>query len=519
MQLESFLETSAMRCPAKVAIVAGGRRWTYGQIESAANRMAHAFLSQGIQRGDRVVIVLENCIEAVVSVFAVLKVGGVFSIINPTIKPDKLSFILQNCRARFLVVPARGLTRYAACWSCTPNLHTLIVSSGEAETVPGKSVVTWESFLHAYGGLVDPPEKRAIDVDLAALIYTSGSTGRPKGVMLSHRNMVAASTSITTYLENASEDIVLSVLPLSFDYGLYQVLMAMQYGGTVILERSFAYPHAVLRRVVEEHATGLPLVPTVLAMMLQMDLSKYDFSALRYVTNTGAALPQDHIRRIRELLPHVAIYSMYGLTECKRVSYLPPDQIDLRPGSVGKAMPNTEAYVVDDTGDRLGAGEVGELVVRGTNVMQGYWELPDETNQILRPGPVPGERVLYTGDLFRTDEDGFLYFVGRKDDMLKSRGEKVSPRELEDTLCQHPAISEAVVLGLPDPVLGQAIKAVVAVREGCEVSEREVLRHCAQRLEDFMVPQSVEVRTRLPRTPNGKIDKRTIANEMTGVTP
>ena len=224
-----------------------------------------------------------------------------------------------------------------------------------------------------------PPPKRAIDIDLAALIYTSGSTGNPKGVMLTHLNMVSAATSITTYLENTPDDIILNVLPLSFDYGLYQVLMAVKIGGTVVLERSFAYPQAVIRKLIEERVTGFPLVPTMSAILLQMDLSEIRLVQLRYITNTAAALPTEHILQLRKLFPHVRIYSMYGLTECKRVSYLPPEQLDLRPGSVGRGMPNEEVYVVDEQGSRVGPGVVGELVVRGANVMKGYWELPEET--------------------------------------------------------------------------------------------------------------------------------------------
>ena len=304
------------------------------------------------------------------------------------------------------------------------------------------------------------------------------------------------------------------MLPLSFDYGLYQVLMAAKFGGTVVLERSFAYPHAVLQKLVQERVTGLPLVPTMVAMLLQMDLSRYDWSHLRYVTNTGAALPTDHILRLRRLLPHVRIYSMYGLTECKRVSYLPPEQLDVRPGSVGRAMPNEEVYIVDEAGRRVGPGVVGELVVRGSNVMKGYWDSPEETAQRLRPGPLPGESVLYTGDLFRMDEEGYLYFVARKDDIIKSRGEKVSPKEIENVLASHPHVAEAAVVGVPDQILGQAIKAVVAPKPGVRLTSQEILRHCAQHLEDFMVPKIVEIRSVLPKTGNGKIDKR----QLLGVT-
>jgi acyl-CoA synthetase (AMP-forming)/AMP-acid ligase II len=336
--------------------------------------------------------------------------------------------------------------------------------------------------------------------------------------MLTHANMVAAATSITTYLENVEDDIILNVLPLSFDYGLYQVLMGIKVGATVVLERSFTYPHAVMSKVVEERVTGLPLVPTMSAILLQMDLAAYDLSHLRYVTNTGAALPTEHISGLREKLPHVRIFSMYGLTECKRVAYLPPEEIDRRPSSVGKAMPNVEVYVADDRGQPMGPGEVGELMVRGSNVMKGYWELPEETRRVLKPGRLPNETVLATGDLFRMDEEGYLYFVGRKDDIIKSRGEKVSPKEVENVLYRHPRIAEAAVVGVFDEILGQAVVAVIAPKDGCELAEKDVLRHCTKHLEDFMVPQSVHIRPALPKTPNGKIDKKNLASLVLGQT-
>jgi acyl-CoA synthetase (AMP-forming)/AMP-acid ligase II len=323
--------------------------------------------------------------------------------------------------------------------------------------------------------------------------------------------MISAATSITTYLESTSDDIVLNFLPLSFDYGLYQVLMAFEVGATLLLERSFTFPHLVLEAAVRERITGLPIVPTVASLLLQMDISRYDLSSLRCITSTGSALPTAHIRRLREMFPQAQIFSMYGLTECKRVSYLPPDQIDSRPTSVGRGMPNEEVYVVNEDGRRVGPGVIGELVVRGSNTMKGYWEDPVETAKRLRPGQYPWEQVLYTGDLFKTDSEGYLYFVGRKDDIVKSRDEKVSPREIEDVLYRLDGVAEAAVVGVPDPILGQAVKAYITRRPGSNITENDVLRHCAQWLEDFMVPKTVEFRDYLPRTVSGKISKREIS--------
>jgi long-chain acyl-CoA synthetase len=475
--------------------------------------LAHELIAQGLERGDRVAIWLENSPEAVISLFAVLKAGCVFLVLNPTMKGDKIEYILNNCRARALVTDGQRAKTLGERWAELPHLDRAWITGDSATIESLRAPKVLANFSEAVENQAlpsSPPPKHAIDIDLAALIYTSGSTGRPKGVMMTHQNMISAAISITTYLENKADDIILNILPLSFDYGLYQVLMACKVGATLVLERSFAFPHVVLQSAVRERITGLPIVPTISALLLQMDLSRYDLSSLRYITNTAAALPAQHIRKLRELFPLARIYSMYGLTECKRVSYLPPDQIDIRPGSVGLGMPNEEVYVVDDEGRRVGPDVVGELVVRGSNVMKGYWEDPIETAKRLRPGPFPWEQVLYTGDLFKTDAEGYLYFVGRKDDIIKSRGEKVSPREVEDVLYRLDGVVEAAVMGVPDPILGQAVKAVIARRAGSTLSEKDVLRHCARLLEDFMRPKQVEFRDSLPKSSNGKISKREI---------
>lgn len=511
MQVEEFLERSFRATPHKTALVCGNARYTYTDIEKMSNRLAHSLAANGFARGDRGAIYLDNSVEAVVGIFAILKAGGVFLPVNPTTKPDKLAYVLNNCRARALVTDARlfaaaGEALGGTSLECVWVAHEGAPAAG-IRTLPLDHVLADVSLPDTR------PAKRSIDIDLAALIYTSGSTGRPKGVMLTHLNMVSAATSITTYLENTPDDIILNVLPLSFDYGLYQVLMAFKIGGTVVLEKSFTYPFAVIDLLMRERVTGFPIVPTICAILLQMDLAKFSFPALRYITNTAAPLPPEHILRLRKAFPAVRIYSMYGLTECKRVSYLPPDQIDIRPGSVGRGMPNEEVYLVNERGERLPPGSTGELVVRGSNVMKGYWELPEETDRMLKPGPLPGEKVLHTGDLFRMDEEGYLYFVGRKDDIIKSRGEKVSPREVEDALHAIPGVAEAAVVGVPDPVLGQAIKAFVRLHEDAALTPQDIMRECSARLEDFMAPKYVEIRASLPKSANGKIDRRALAAE------
>jgi amino acid adenylation domain-containing protein len=505
MLVNDFLQKSAERFPNKIALVCDKHRLTYTQIEEQANQLANGLLALGVQRGDRVAIWLPNSVETVIAIFAILKAGATFTIVNPTTKPNKLAYILNNCTARGLFAPGRQGEQVAQLFEAVPSLHFAVMCGNRAaqavDTYSG--VTTFSQLLETYPST--RPSCHTIDIDLVCLIYTSGSTGEPKGVMSTHANMVFAASSIIEYLENVPEDIVINVLPLAFDYGLYQLMMVFKFGGTLVLERSFAFPAAVLKRVAEERVTGFPGVPTVFAMMLQMDLSRFDLSSIRYLTNTAAALPVEHIRRLRDTFSWARLYSMYGLTECKRTLYLPPEELNRRPGSVGIAIPGTEVWIQDEDGNRLGLGKVGELVVRGSHVMQGYWNNPEATARWYHPGRYPAERILHTGDLFKMDEEGFLYFVARKDDVIKSRGEKVAPKEVESVLYQLPGVVEAAVIGVPDKILGKAIKAFVVCSDNSSLTEQDIRRHCTQNLEDFMVPKHIEFRESLPKTSSGKI--------------
>jgi len=498
MRVEDFLRQSAQRFPDKTALVAGAVRLTYAQFDAQSDRLAAHLQQLGVKRNDRVLVFMENTAEAAVAIYAVLKAGATFSPINPSTKADKLAYIIGNCR------PVAVLTQTRLCAIAREAIAERDIA------LLGVGTPKWDAAIAEPAPVAD---HRGIDIDLAMLVYTSGSTGRPKGVMMTHRNVDAASHSITTYLANTADDIILCVSPLAFDYGLYQLIMAVRLGATLVLERSFAFPAAIFETMRRERVTGLPLVPTMAAMILQMRGVNIDLPDLRYITNTAAALPVEHIQRLRATFPGATLFSMYGLTECKRCTYLPPAQLDKRPDSVGIAIPNTEAYVADDDGEPVANGVIGELVIRGPHVMQGYWENPTATAERLRPGRNPWERVLFTGDLFYADAEGFLYFVGRKDDIIKTRGEKVAPKEVETVIYAIPGVSEVVVVGVPDPVLGKAIKALV-VRTDPALTEADILRACNKALEDFMVPRSVEFRDSLPKTDTGKVSRRLAAESL-----
>ncbi len=505
--------------PQKDALVCGGERWSYSKLDMYSDRFAEALIEWGVYKQDRVVILTGNCPETVVSLYGTLKAGSVFVILDADAKAPRLRYILKNSGARVVVARAHQ----------TPIVREAVVGSGadlkiiwagsptgcdECLDIPG---TTWDAMFSAISGgegtrsgPIADRFPQCIDIDLAMLIYTSGTTGDPKGVMCSHRDVVSAAKSIIQYLDNQPDDVILNTLSLSHSYGLYQVLMSSMFGGTVVLESSFLYPHLVLKRIAQEGVTAFPLVPNMAVVMLRMNnLGAYDFKTLRYITSASAALPVPHLVSLRRLIPQAKFYNMYGLTECVRVCYLEGDELDRRPDSVGKTMPNCEALIMDENGQEVGPGQVGELVIRGANVMQGYWRDPETTAKVYRPGPHAASRWLHSGDYFRTDEEGRLYFLGRKDDMIKTRGERVSPKEVENALCELEDVAEAAVIGVPDEILGQAVKAFIVTHTGTLV-EKAVLRHCADRLAPFMVPKYVEFVPALPKNARGKIDKRVL---------
>lgn len=510
MLLHKYLTESVAHLAEKVAITCGDERITYRQLQVLADKVAAVLQARGVRRGDRVALFMDNGIEMVATIFGVLEIGAVFMPVNPLTKREKFRFLLQDSRACALVAHAALAASWRPAIDSLATLHTCIVTGQLADaTSADDRQIPFPRQTDDTGNMLRAPSSvETIDQDLAAIIYTSGSTGEPKGVMLTHLNMDSALRSVMTYLCPRQDDVIMCVLPLAFGYGLYHALMSVATGATLVLEQSFAFPAKALQTMSAEQVTIFPAVPTIFSQLVNMKgLDQYDLSALRILTNAAAALSEEHIRRVRALFPQASFYSMYGMTECKRISYLPPDQLDVRPSSVGRGMPNQELWLVDDAGNHLPNGSTGELVVRGSHIMRGYWERPELTAERLRAGPIPGENVLYTGDIFRTDANGWLYFVSRKDDIIKCRGEKVSPREVENVLYELNGVLEVAVVGTPDTLLGSAIKAFIVADHESGLTERDVLRQCQLKLESFMVPKYVEFVSHLPKTDNGKIKK------------
>lgn len=505
--LEGFLDRAGQH-PDRTLLHAEGGERTYGEVSEAAARLARALQSRGLVRGDRVLLLFENGHDLVTSIYATLMAGGVIVLLHPQTPARKIRFILEDAQARYFL----SEVRLAGSWvpaleGCSEPEEVLYFGSfaGQPQEQEYLSVTQ-------LAAVEDPEPLRVVydDEDLAALIYTSGSTGEPKGVMQSHGSMAFAVQSLSMYLGYESTDRVLDCLPLSFDYGLYQLFLTVQASAQLILLRSFSFPGQILRALSEQHVTVFPGVPTLFRILEGLDEKQPGglvFPEIRLITNTAAALSPDLLPGLERMFPSARIFSMYGLTECKRVSYLPPEKLNAKPRSVGQAIPGTEAFVLDAEGQEVAPGEVGRLHVRGPHVMQGYWHRPEESAQILSAGRHPGERQLDTGDLFKRDEDGDLYFVSRSDDIIKTRGEKVSPLEVEHVLADLPMVREAAVLGRPDPLLGEAIHAFVVLTEGQAPEPDPILRALTGLLEPFMVPTRIHILDQLPKSPNGKVDK------------
>jgi amino acid adenylation domain-containing protein len=501
--LPHYLEGVAYSQGEALALIDGERRVTYSQLRSQVFQIAAQLVHQGVHRGDRVVILAPNSIEFVAAFWAIQYVGAVAVPLNPGIKLPKLRWILADCSPACLIADASHSAR-------DPGIEKMDLSS---------TSVLWQRRPE---GPISPSSRScgtsstpvaewdvaslAIDQDLACIIYTSGSTGTPKGVMLSHLNMVAASSSVCSYLGMVSDDRVFCAIPFSFDYGLHQVTMTALVGATLIVEPGFAQPLFSLHRLVQHGATVFPIVPSMVSLIEPL-ARRFNFGSVRMVTSTAASLHPSAIDRLQEIFPRARIFSMYGLTECHRCTYLDPRELAGRKSSVGKAIPNTELWVVDAKGKRHDRAATGELVIRGNTVMRGYWNNPLETNEKLRPGELPGEVVLYTGDICTLDEDGFVSFVSRNDDVLKVKGQKVPPKEVEQALMQHPDVREAAVVGFAEGGLGDEVVAFVSLREGSRTEPPALRTWCGVRLESYMVPSRIVVLDTLPKSANGKTDK------------
>jgi acyl-CoA ligase (AMP-forming) (exosortase A-associated) len=509
--IHHMLRSSAARLPDQEGLVHGRERLSYREVDRRVSGVGEGLRAAGMLRGERVGIYLDASIPQALSIFGVSRAGGVYVPINSLLFPDQVAHIARDCGMKGLITTREKLGSLSGVIKDIPSLDFLVlVGDGEAVDVP---LAVHE--FDAMCALTPSPSWRdwGISKDLAAILYTSGSTGKPKGVMLSHAQVMAGSSIVSAYLGITERDRILAVLPFSFDAGMNQLMTAWQQGGTLVLT-NFIFAREVVQTLHKERITGLAGVPTFWSLLAQPSSSLYKQPPrqLRYITNTGGAMPQPVLATLRELLPDTRVYLMYGLTEAFRSTYLPPEELDRRPTSMGKAIPDTEILVVTEDGKPCKPGEVGELVHRGPTVSMGYWGQPELTAKVLRPHPLlPAdlgdvERVCYSGDYVRMDEDGFLYFVGRRDTMIKTSGFRVSPTEVEEILFKTGLLKAAAVIGVPDEVLGQTIKAFVVGRDGGELNKEELRQFCAANMPRHMVPKTIEVLDDMPKTTSGKVD-------------
>jgi acyl-CoA ligase (AMP-forming) (exosortase A-associated) len=505
MLFGDIIERGMNRNPLGEALRMGADSVNYADLAVRVERAGSAFLRRGLKAGDRIAVYLPKSVQTVTALFGVARAGGVFVPVNPVLKARQVNHILSDSGATMLVTSADRLAMLRQDGEALPPSVREIILESE-----------WDAFLATGGnGAIGHP---APD-DLAALLYTSGSTGLPKGVMLSHRNLTTGARSVVSYLDNTSADRILCALPLSFDYGLSQVSTALLAGASAVLINHL-FPQDIVTALEREAITGLACVPPLWLQVLALDWPESIARTLRYVTNSGGRMPRHAVAALRQRAPDTRIFLMYGLTEAFRSTYLDPDEVDRRPDSIGKAIPHARIDVIDPSGNSAAPGEPGELVHSGPLVAHGYWNDPERTAARFRPLPTSfgcADPAVWSGDTVTRDADGFLYFVERQDNMIKTSGYRVSPTEIEDVLYEVDGVSEAVALGVPHPGLGQAIVCLITLRDEEETSSDDVLAHCRAQLPAFMVPKAVILRDSLPRNPNGKIDRSGLAREMAGM--
>lgn len=522
--LQDLVRGSAERHATRCALQLGTRRTNYQQLDTLVSTAAAGFLQCGLGRGDRVAVYLPKCIEAVASFFGTAAAGGAFVPINPVLKAPQVGHIIRDCGAHILMTSAGRLAALQTVLDDCPSLkHIVLIDEPHAPDSRQRHILRWDDFLAGAG---QHRVHRVIDADLAAIFYTSGSTGLPKGVMLSHRNLVAGAISVASYLDNRPEDRILSVLPLSFDAGFSQLTTGLLTGAEITL-LDYLLARDVVRTVRDAGITGITGVPPLWAQLADVDWPEDAGATVRYFATTGGVMPRAVLDRLRGIFPNARPFLMYGLTEAFRSTYLPPEEVDRRPDSIGKAIPNAEIMVLREDGTSCAPGEPGELVHRGALVSLGYWNAPELTAKRFKP--VPGgvsqggqpEMAVWSGDTVVMDEDGFLYFRGRRDEMIKSSGYRISPTEVEDLILASGVVSEAVAVGVSDARLGQAVVVIAVPCEanaGTDSQEHEptdlLLQHCKANMPLYMVPSRIVWRRSLPRNPNGKYDRVALRAEM-----
>jgi long-chain acyl-CoA synthetase len=507
-----MLENAAALLPEKQAVWFQNSWMSYSLINSCSNKVAHYLIRSGIKKGDRVALLFDNSFDYIACYFGILKAGGVVVALNTDTQADALAYQLNNSDACAICAHGKFSRFLLAALARAPSCKDVVISASDC--IPFNEIghinpITLQTVYDMYP--FQNPSVPVIDADLAAIVYTSGSTGEPKGVMLSHLNLVSNMHSIVSYLELRKEDSVMVILPFFYIYGTSLLLTHFLVGGSVIIDNRFMYPNKVLEMMQERSVTGFAGVPSTFSILInKSSLASMSFPALRYVTQAGGGMAPAIQKRVSEIFSPAKLFIMYGSTEASpRLSYLEPSRLDSKLGSIGKAVPNVELFIADEEGNPLPSGEEGEIVARGSNIFIGYWKDLESSNQVLRNG------IYHTGDLGRIDDEGFIYVVGRKKDIIKVKGFRVSAREIEEAILEMNEVHEVAVVGVEDPLLGEAIKAFVVPKDKSVFSIDLVKQHCAKKLPVYKRPSAIEIIENLPKNKSGKILKTLLLERST----
>ena len=520
-----LLEFQARLRPEHPALIHKQAQLDYAALWRQCRHFAEALIQLDLQRSERVAVYLPKQVETIVSLFGTSAAGGCFVPVNPVLKAPQVRHILTDCNARVLITNrARAQQLLNELPRCHDLRYLILTDGGEldSEQPLSCSVLDWQS-LSVTPEHADQPSSHTVqlpnqtDSDLAAILYTSGSTGKPKGVVLSHRNLVVGAQSVADYIGNHDQDRILAVLPLSFDAGLSQITTAFASGACCVL-LDYLLPNDVMKQVIKHRITGITAVPPLWHQIANLKWTDEGSASIRYIANTGGHMPQALLDKLCTTFANAAPFLMYGLTEAFRSTYLPPADVDRKPASIGKAIPNAEVLILREDGSECEANEVGELVHRGPLVSQGYWNDPKRTAERFKPvpgsaGTVFDDIAVWSGDSAKRDEEGYLYFVGRQDEMIKTSGYRVSPSEIEEVAYASGLIEDAVALGVSHPTLGQAILVLISTTDNnsAEIGT-ELLKHYRSELPSFMQPQAIIAHDGpLPRNPNGKFDRSRLA--------
>ncbi len=498
MTISDFLKNSVNQYPHKDAVIHGEKHFTYSQLDRDSDIFAAYLIQKGIKKGDRVILFLNNCCEYLISYFGILKAGAVVVALNTQLIPRELLLLLNDCTPKVIVTDDKYSQIIKDTLKDYDNLIELLIIN--------------KAFLNKNNNLDTTDILASIHYtkdDLAAIIYTSGTTGKPKGVMLSHNNLAANADSIIKYLYLTSNDKIMVVLPFYYSYGTSLLTTHIKTGGTLVIDNRFMYPNVVLDTMVKEKVTGFAGVPSHYAILINNSaIQKYKLPELRYVTQAGGAMAPSLIEKFLLILPHVKFYVMYGQTEASaRLSYLNPDFLQKKIGSIGKGIPGVKLTVLNEKGKTVKPGEIGEITAKGKNIMMGYWNDPDATSLVIK------KKKLFTRDMAKVDKDGFIYIISRRNDMIKSGANRISPFEIENVVHKLSGVAECAAVGIPDEILGEAIKLFVVV-DGLKITEKDIMSFCKKNLSFYKLPKEVKIISELPKTSTGKIKREELKERI-----